>query len=174
MNNSCSWAARLETSGHSPVWHGICDWNPSYLQAFVFARGWVFTQLSNQWLIIWQHLNRSLCRPSSHHIWPPSPIWCNLISFGLHWVVHSSRTPLGVPDHITGMYVVQRSTRRWEPNTELVTLDRFVWGCHLIGKASRFMDHTWTSENVLQKAMNFWVNNYINHDMFTITRNYWR
>lgn len=81
-------------------------------------------------------------------------------------------TPLGVPDHVTGMYVVRRSTRRREPNTELVMVDRLVRGCHLIGKAGRVMDRTWTSENVLQKATNFWVNNYINHDMFMITGKY--
>jgi hypothetical protein len=39
-----------------------------------------------------------------------------------------------------------------------------------MGKAGRVMDRAWTSENVMQKATNFWVNNYINHDMFTITR----
>ena len=81
-------------------------------------------------------------------------------------------TPLGVPDPITGMHVVRRSTRRCEPNTELVTVDRLIRGCHLIGKAGRVMDRAWTNENVLQKAMNFWVNNYINQDMFMITRNY--
>jgi hypothetical protein len=81
-------------------------------------------------------------------------------------------TPLGVPDDITGMYVVRRSTRRREANSEVVTVDRFVRGCHLMGKAGRNMDRAWTSENVLQKATHFWVNNYITHDMFMITRNY--
>ena len=81
-------------------------------------------------------------------------------------------TPLGIPDQITGMHVVRRSTRRREANSEVVTVDRLIRGCHLIGKAGRVMDRAWTTENVLQKATNFWVNNYISRDMFMITRNY--
>ena len=41
-----------------------------------------------------------------------------------------------------------------------------------MAKTGRVMDRSWTSDNVLQKATNFWVNNYINADMFVITRNY--
>jgi hypothetical protein len=81
-------------------------------------------------------------------------------------------TPLGVPDHITGLYVVRRSTRRRQPNTELVSVDRLVRGCHLMAKTGRTMDRSWTSDSILQKATSFWVNNYINLDMFVITRNY--
>ena len=81
-------------------------------------------------------------------------------------------TPLGIPDHITGMYIVRRSMRRHEPNTEVILVDRLVRGCHLMGKAGRIIDRAWTSENILAKATNFWVNNYINADMFMITRNF--
>ena len=81
-------------------------------------------------------------------------------------------TPLGVPDNVTGLFVVRRSTRRRQPNTEIISVDRLVRGCHLMAKTGRVMDRSWTSDNVLQRATNFWVNSYINADMFVITRNY--
>lgn len=81
-------------------------------------------------------------------------------------------TPLGVPDHVTGMYVVRRSTRHRHPNAEIVSVDRFVRGCHLMGRAGRVLDRTWTTDNVLQKATSFWVNSHINPDMFVITRDF--
>jgi urease alpha subunit len=68
------------------------------------------------------------------------------------------------------MHVIRRSTRRREPNAELILVDRLVRGCNLMGKAGRVMDRAWTTGNVMEKATNFWVNDYINLDMFTITR----
>ncbi|KAF8804478.1 hypothetical protein BYT27DRAFT_7258947 [Phlegmacium glaucopus] len=81
-------------------------------------------------------------------------------------------TPLGMPDRVTGMYVVRRSTRHHHPNAEIVSVDRFVRGCHLMGKVGRVLDRTWTTDNILQKATSFWVNSYINADMFIMTRDF--
>lgn len=81
-------------------------------------------------------------------------------------------TPLGMPDNVTGMFTVQRSTCGHCPNAEIVTVDWIVRSCHLIGKCGRNIDKTWLKDNVLEKANSFWVNHYIHTDMFIISSFY--
>lgn len=81
-------------------------------------------------------------------------------------------TPLGTPDPVTGMYTVRRSTRARRPNAEIISVDRIVRSCHLMGKCGRQIDTTWTTENVLDKAASFWFNPYIHTDMFLISNFY--
>lgn len=79
-------------------------------------------------------------------------------------------TPLGKPDPVSGMYNIRRSTRSRHPNAEIVPVDRIVRSAHLMGKGGRELDKNWTTDNVLDKADSFWVNPYINLDMFVVTR----
>lgn len=79
-------------------------------------------------------------------------------------------TPLGNPDPITGMYLIKRSTRAHRRNAEIISADRIVRSCHLLGKASRKIDRGWTTDNVLEKATSFWVNTYHHVDTFVVTR----
>ena len=79
-------------------------------------------------------------------------------------------TPLGNKDPLTGMYQVSRSTRALHRNAEILSVTRLARGCHLIGKCPRNIDHTWTTDNVLEKGKSFWVNSYIHVDTFLLTQ----
>lgn len=79
-------------------------------------------------------------------------------------------TALGHPDPVTGMYSVRHSTRHRRPNAEIISVDRIVRSAHLMGKSGRQLNRNWTTSNVLEKAEVFWVNPYINIDMFIATR----
>ena len=78
-------------------------------------------------------------------------------------------TPLRTKDKITGMYSVSRSTRLGRRNAEVLSATCIVRACHLVGKTGREIDHAWTTENLLEEANTFWVNNYIDVDTFIIT-----
>jgi hypothetical protein len=79
-------------------------------------------------------------------------------------------TPLGTKDKVTGMYSVSRSTRLGRRNAQVISATCIVRACHLVGKTGRDIDHSWTTENVLEEANTFWVNRYIDVDTFILTR----
>ncbi|KAF8152479.1 hypothetical protein B0H34DRAFT_784587 [Crassisporium funariophilum] len=81
-------------------------------------------------------------------------------------------TMLGTPDRVTGMHLVKRSTRGHRRNAEIVSVDRIVRSCHLMGKCGREVDRGWTTDNVLEEAGAFWVNPYITVDKFVVTRSW--
>ncbi|TDL16783.1 hypothetical protein BD410DRAFT_730882 [Rickenella mellea] len=84
----------------------------------------------------------------------------------LHWF-----KPLTSCDEQLGMYKISRSTRNLEPNSEIISADRIYRACHLIPRfGAGSVDPSWTSANVTQKATEFYVNPYINFDMFELFR----
>jgi hypothetical protein len=76
-------------------------------------------------------------------------------------------TPLGRPETLTGMHVVSRSTRFHRRNAAIISADKIVRSCHLVGKCGLKINHDWTTDNVLDLASHFYVNPYIHVDSFT-------
>jgi hypothetical protein len=76
-------------------------------------------------------------------------------------------TPLGRPETLTGMHVVSRSTRFHRRNAAIISADRIVRSCHLVGKCGQKINHDWTTDNVLDLASHFYINPYIHVDSFT-------
>ncbi|KAJ7059609.1 hypothetical protein C8F01DRAFT_1232034 [Mycena amicta] len=76
-------------------------------------------------------------------------------------------TPLSGPDPVSGMYTTRPSTRNHHANTAVISLDRIVRSCHLVGQSRRTLDRRWTAYNVLDMATAFYVNPYIHLDTFT-------
>ncbi|KAF8870084.1 hypothetical protein BD779DRAFT_1456037 [Infundibulicybe gibba] len=76
-------------------------------------------------------------------------------------------TSLGAPDPQTGMYVINRSTRQHRPNGTVISTARIVRGCHLMGQFGNTIAKGWTTDNILDKAKNFYLNPYIHVDTFT-------
>ncbi|KAF8885298.1 hypothetical protein BD779DRAFT_1611957 [Infundibulicybe gibba] len=77
-------------------------------------------------------------------------------------------TPLGVPNPQTGMHVVNRSTRHHQPNSAVISTTHIVRGCHLMGQFGNTITKGWTTDNILKKAKDFYLNPYIHVDTFTI------
>ncbi|KAF8868642.1 hypothetical protein BD779DRAFT_1614940 [Infundibulicybe gibba] len=76
-------------------------------------------------------------------------------------------TSLGAPDPQTGMYVINRFTRQHQPNGAVISTARIVRSCHLMGQFGNAIAKGWTTDNVLERAKNFYLNPYIHVDMFT-------
>lgn len=75
-------------------------------------------------------------------------------------------TPFTRIDPLTKMYQVSRSTRNHRANATVITVDRILGPCLLIGKSGQKIDRTWTSENVLDVAPVFYVNAYTTIETF--------
>ncbi|KAH7910151.1 hypothetical protein BJ138DRAFT_969506, partial [Hygrophoropsis aurantiaca] len=75
-------------------------------------------------------------------------------------------TPLQRFDPVAGMYIVSRSTRQHRRHAAVVSVDRIVRNCHLIAKCGREISGDWTTDNVLERANQFFVNSYIDIDSF--------
>ena len=75
-------------------------------------------------------------------------------------------TPLGLPDSTTGMHVVKRSTCHHKQNSEIISIDDIVCGCHLMAKCGTQVDKSSTTDDVLEKATQFYLNPYIDVDTF--------
>ncbi len=69
-------------------------------------------------------------------------------------------TPFTAIDSLLNMYQVSRSTRNHKPNVSVVSVERILGHCHLIGKCGQNIDRSWTCDNVLDKASVFYVNPY--------------
>ena len=76
-------------------------------------------------------------------------------------------TPLGLPESTTGMHVVKRSTRHHKRNSEIISINDIVCACHLMAKCGTQVDKSFTMDDVLEKASQFYVNPYINVDTFS-------
>ncbi|KAF8883572.1 hypothetical protein BD779DRAFT_1612257 [Infundibulicybe gibba] len=80
-------------------------------------------------------------------------------------------TPLGIPDAQTGMHLISRSTCFHRRNSAIITIDRIVRVCHLMGKCSgTIIGKGWTTSNVLEKAEQFYFNHYLHVDTFVHTK----
>lgn len=76
-------------------------------------------------------------------------------------------TPFTRRDPLIGMYQISRSTRNCKANASVISVNRILGPCLLIGKNGRHIDRTWTSENVLDVAPAFFVNAYTTIETFT-------
>ncbi|KAH7904195.1 Zn-finger domain-containing protein [Hygrophoropsis aurantiaca] len=72
------------------------------------------------------------------------------------------------PDPITNMYQLSRSTRQLCRNAVIVHLDDLVRSCHLIPKCGLHIDKSWTTDDVYERAHTFYLNSYIDIDMFCL------
>ncbi|KAJ7619983.1 hypothetical protein DFH06DRAFT_951310, partial [Mycena polygramma] len=59
-------------------------------------------------------------------------------------------TPFGVPDPVSGLFTIRRSTRNNHAYGAIIGVDRIVRNCHLLPKYGRKKDTTWTSVNVVE------------------------
>ena len=76
-------------------------------------------------------------------------------------------TPLGLPESTTGMHVVKRSTRHHKRNLEIISINDIICSCHLMAKCGTQVDKSFTTDNVLEKATQFYLNPYIDVDTFS-------
>ena len=76
-------------------------------------------------------------------------------------------TPLGHPDPLTGMHIISRSTRFHRRSVGIISVDRLVRSCHLVGKCGLKINNDWTTDNVLDLTTHLYVNPYIHVDSFT-------
>ena len=80
-------------------------------------------------------------------------------------------TPLGMIDPNTGLHSVTRSTRQGQRNSEIVSVDRIIRGCHLMARCGQAILSSWTTDNILeQDSIHYLVNPYINVDTFTLLK----
>ncbi|KAH7920044.1 hypothetical protein BV22DRAFT_1107884 [Leucogyrophana mollusca] len=75
-------------------------------------------------------------------------------------------TPLRSRDPITSMYQTTRSTRRLHRNASVIHLDELIRPCHLIPKHSAHIDKQLTNVNVYETATTFFLNHFIDVDLF--------
>ncbi|KAJ7687825.1 hypothetical protein B0H17DRAFT_864321, partial [Mycena rosella] len=59
-------------------------------------------------------------------------------------------TPFNQLEKISGMYIVHRSSRAQRRNTTVVSVEHLIRNYHLMAKAGANIDHTWTTDNVLE------------------------
>lgn len=80
----------------------------------------------------------------------------------LHWF-----KPLRQVDDVTGMFRINRSTRRHQPNSTVVPVDRLIQVCHLIPKFPAGAVHTrWIHGHSLTDPDTFYLNRYIDFRLF--------
>ena len=80
-------------------------------------------------------------------------------------------TRFGSPDINTGLYSVTRSTHQGQRNSEIVSVDRIVRGCHLMARCGQNIHSGWTTDSILeQNSVQFLVNPYINVHSFTLLK----
>ncbi|KIN96960.1 hypothetical protein M404DRAFT_161760, partial [Pisolithus tinctorius Marx 270] len=75
-------------------------------------------------------------------------------------------TALHHHDPASGLYIVTRSTRHHHPNVAIISADRIVHVCHLQAQCMKEINADWSVDNVLDRAATFYVNSYIDLDMF--------
>ena len=73
-------------------------------------------------------------------------------------------TLLGLLDLTTGMHIVKHSTRHHKRNSKIVSINNLVSGCHLTAKCGTHVDKSFSTDDVLKKATQFYVNPYIHVD----------
>ncbi|KAI6095825.1 hypothetical protein EDD16DRAFT_1491663 [Pisolithus croceorrhizus] len=75
-------------------------------------------------------------------------------------------TTLQQHDPVSGLYVISHSTRNHCHNVGVISVDRIIHPCHLLAWCGREISKDWTVDSVLEKASFFYVNSYIDLDMF--------
>lgn len=71
------------------------------------------------------------------------------------------------------MYKIRRATANHKRQAEIVSVDRLWQGCHLAPKfpspsrpSEALLPVSWSSDNVLELAEDFYLNHYINFYLF--------
>ncbi|KDQ60020.1 hypothetical protein JAAARDRAFT_125538, partial [Jaapia argillacea MUCL 33604] len=72
------------------------------------------------------------------------------------------------PDPATGMIILTQSTRNHHQNTVVISVDRIIRSCHLMGKSTGNIDPRRTTNNTLEVASQFYFNRYISVDLFSV------
>ncbi|KAI6108113.1 hypothetical protein F5141DRAFT_1189106 [Pisolithus sp. B1] len=75
-------------------------------------------------------------------------------------------TTLQCQDPATSLYVVTCSTRNHRRNASIISIDCIDHACHLQGWCGREISKDWSADCILEKAASFFVNSYIDLDMF--------
>lgn len=70
------------------------------------------------------------------------------------------------PDRYSGLYSVSKSYSDGARKTLVVPLTRIFRSCHLLPKCGRQIDHTWTSETVLDQCEHWTLNAFSDHHMY--------
>ena len=65
------------------------------------------------------------------------------------------------------MHIVKRSTRRHKRKSEIISINDLISGCHLMAKCGNQVEHSLSTDDVLEKATHFYVNPYIHVDTFS-------
>jgi hypothetical protein len=82
-------------------------------------------------------------------------------------------TPLVRPDATTGVYSITSSTRNSRRNSAIISVDKIVRSCHLMGRYPREVPSSWTADNVLDQSIQFVFNPYISVDTFTLLKSHY-
>ncbi|KAI1783127.1 hypothetical protein LXA43DRAFT_977266 [Ganoderma leucocontextum] len=72
------------------------------------------------------------------------------------------------PDPDTGMFKVSHSSQTHRHRVSIVYLSQIVRSCHLIPVWGKSVDRSWTSDNVLDRCKQFYVNPYLRHHDFIL------
>ncbi|KII88252.1 hypothetical protein PLICRDRAFT_111519 [Plicaturopsis crispa FD-325 SS-3] len=84
----------------------------------------------------------------------------------VHWF-----RPLRTLDRQTGMYRFEWSTRNRQQRAEIVSADRILQGCHVIPCLGPDpVDASWTTENVLDRCAEFYLNSYADFFIFEMVQ----
>ncbi|KAI6027893.1 hypothetical protein BKA83DRAFT_4049135, partial [Pisolithus microcarpus] len=75
-------------------------------------------------------------------------------------------TALHHKDQVSGLYIVSRSTCHHRPNVSIISADCIVHLCHLQARCGKQISGDWSSDSVLDMASHFYINSYIDLDMF--------
>ncbi|KIK13943.1 hypothetical protein PISMIDRAFT_117951, partial [Pisolithus microcarpus 441] len=75
-------------------------------------------------------------------------------------------TALQQHDPVSSLYIITHSTRNRSRNVSVISVDRIIRPCHLQVRCGREISKDWTADSVIEKAASFYVNSYIDLDMF--------
>ena len=79
-------------------------------------------------------------------------------------------TPLHEPVHELGMYQVSQSTHSGHRQASIIPVGQIERLVHLIPKFGKWIDRTWTSDDILELCRTFFVNPYVQHLDFLLFR----
>ncbi|KAI6041032.1 hypothetical protein EDC04DRAFT_2867355 [Pisolithus marmoratus] len=75
-------------------------------------------------------------------------------------------TVLHCKDPVSSLYVVNCSMHHHQLNVSIISADHIIQLCHLQAWCRKHINGNWSSENVLDMASHFYINSYIDLDMF--------
>ncbi|KAL0565419.1 hypothetical protein V5O48_016604 [Marasmius crinis-equi] len=79
-------------------------------------------------------------------------------------------TPFGRPDPITSLITLKPSTRNHHAHGEVLSVTQIVRNCHLTPFYGRAINHSWNSENVVEKCRVFNFNTYSDLHTFSMLK----